>query len=46
VFGNSVHDQAMLEIAKYPFCVNPNPDLEQVARERGWPVYWPVVSSL
>jgi phosphoserine phosphatase len=41
VFGNSVHDQAMLEMAKYPFCVNPNPDLEQLARERGWPVYRP-----
>jgi phosphoserine phosphatase len=43
VFGNSVHDQAMLEIAKWPFCVNPNPDLEQVAQERNWPVYWPSV---
>ncbi|MGB8886825.1 MAG: haloacid dehalogenase-like hydrolase [Candidatus Korobacteraceae bacterium] len=42
VFGNSVHDQAMLEMAKYPFCVNPNPDLEQIARERGWLVYSPV----
>jgi phosphoserine phosphatase len=42
VFGNSAHDQAMLEIAKWPFCVNPNPDLAQIARERGWPVYWPV----
>ena len=42
VFGNSVHDQAMLETAKYSFCVNPNPDLEQIARERGWPVYWPL----
>jgi phosphoserine phosphatase len=41
VFGNSVHDQAMLEMAKWPFCVNPNPDLEQIARERGWTVYWP-----
>ena len=41
VFGNSVHDQAMLEMAKWPFCVNPNPDLERVARERGWTVYWP-----
>jgi len=41
VFGNSVHDQAMLEIARWPFCVNPNPDLEQVAQERGWPVYRP-----
>jgi phosphoserine phosphatase len=42
VFGNSVHDQAMLEMAKYQFCVNPTPDLEQIARERGWGVYWPV----
>jgi phosphoserine phosphatase len=42
VFGNSLHDQAMLEMAKYPFCVNPNVDLEEIARERGWPVYQPV----
>ncbi len=41
VFGNSVHDVAMLELAKWPFCVNPNPDLERVAQERGWPVYRP-----
>ncbi len=39
--GNSVHDQAMLEMAKHPLCVNPNADLEQIARQRGWPVYWP-----
>jgi phosphoserine phosphatase len=39
--GNSIHDQAMLEMAKHAVCVNPNPDLEQIARERGWPVYWP-----
>ena len=42
VFGNSVHDQAMLEMAKHPFCVNPTPELEQVARERGWSMYWAV----
>jgi phosphoserine phosphatase len=42
VFGNSIHDQAMLELAKWPFCVNPNADLEQMARDRGWPVYRPV----
>jgi len=41
VFGNSIHDQAMLELAKYPFVVNPNPDLAQIARARGWTVYWP-----
>lgn len=45
VFGNSVHDQAMLEIAKHPFCINPNPDLEQVAIAKGWPVYRPAVSA-
>ena len=41
VFGNSLHDRAMLEMAKWPFCVNPNPDLERIAKERGWTVYWP-----
>ena len=41
VFGNSIHDQAMLEMARYPFCVNPNPDLEHIARARGWVIHWP-----
>lgn len=41
VFGNSVHDQAMLELASHPFAINPNPDLEQVATARGWTIYWP-----
>lgn len=41
VFGNSIHDYAMLELAKWPFCVNPNPDLQKLAEEKGWPVYWP-----
>ena len=41
VFGNSVHDHAMLEIARHPFCINPNPDLEQIAIARNWPIYWP-----
>ncbi len=41
VFGNSIHDHAMLEIAQHPFCINPNPDLEQAAKEKNWPVYWP-----
>ena len=40
-FGNSVHDQAMLEIAAYPFCVNPNADLQEVAKAKQWPVFWP-----
>jgi phosphoserine phosphatase len=41
VFGNSAHDQAMLEIARHPFCINPNPDLEKAARAKNWPIYWP-----
>jgi phosphoserine phosphatase len=32
----------MLEIAKHPWVVNPNKDLEKIAAERGWEVYWPV----
>jgi phosphoserine phosphatase len=41
VFGNSVHDQAMLEAAKQAYAVNPNDDLRRVAVERGWTVYDP-----
>lgn len=41
VFGNSVHDQAMLEIAQHPFAVNPNPDLHEIAEQRSWSIYWP-----
>jgi phosphoserine phosphatase len=40
-FGNSRWDTEMLEIARYAVAVNPNPDLEQTARQRGWTVYWP-----
>ncbi|HET9181618.1 MAG TPA: haloacid dehalogenase-like hydrolase [Candidatus Angelobacter sp.] len=40
-FGNSIHDLAMLEIAKRQFVINPNPDLEKIAQARGWQVYWP-----
>jgi len=28
-------------MAKQSFAVNPNPDLEAVARERGWQIYFP-----
>ena len=41
VFGNSIHDAAMLELARHPFAVNPNPDLEAIAVSRGWTVYRP-----
>jgi len=40
-FGNSRWDTEMLAMARHPFAVNPNPDLETTARERGWTVYWP-----
>jgi phosphoserine phosphatase len=44
-FGNSRWDADMLRISRYPVAVNPNPDLEQLAREREWPVYWPEVRA-
>jgi phosphoserine phosphatase len=40
-FGNSRWDADMLAIARHAFAVNPNPDLEQTARARGWTVYSP-----
>ena len=45
VFGNSMHDAAMLELARHAFAVNPNRDLEQLACERGWSVYRPHTSD-
>lgn len=41
VFGNSIHDLAMLELAKYPFAINPNSSLRPIALERGWTIYDP-----
>jgi phosphoserine phosphatase len=41
VFGNSVHDAAMLEIARRAFPVNPSPALVERSAEKGWPVYYP-----
>jgi len=40
-FGNSRWDAEMLAMAKHGFAVNPNPDLEAAARQRGWTVYFP-----
>jgi len=40
-FGNSRWDADMLAIAKHAFAVNPNPDLEVAARQRGWTIYFP-----
>ncbi|QNI35509.1 HAD family hydrolase [Edaphobacter albus] len=41
VFGNSVHDAAMLAIARTAFPVNPTPALLERSAQEGWPVYYP-----
>lgn len=41
VFGNSIHDAAMLEIAGRAFPVNPTPALLERSSREGWPVYYP-----
>ena len=41
VFGNSVHDAAMLAMARQAFPVNPSPALVARAAAEGWPVYYP-----
>jgi phosphoserine phosphatase len=41
VFGNSVHDAAMLTIARGAFPVNPTPALVERSAQEGWPVYYP-----
>ncbi|WP_263366002.1 HAD family hydrolase [Edaphobacter bradus] len=45
VFGNSVHDAAMLSIARRAFPVNPSPALLERATFEGWPVYYPASVS-
>jgi len=45
-FGNSRWDAEMLAMAKHAFAVNPNPDLESTARERGWGIYFPEGTGL
>jgi len=41
VFGNSIHDAAMLNVAKHPFVVNPTAELTEIAALQGWPVFQP-----
>jgi phosphoserine phosphatase len=40
-FGNSRWDADMLAMATHGFAVNPNPDLESAARQRGWTIFFP-----
>jgi phosphoserine phosphatase len=41
VFGNSIHDLAMLEMARCAFPVNPSPALKEAAAKRGWGYFRP-----
>ncbi|WP_446743470.1 HAD family hydrolase [Silvibacterium acidisoli] len=41
VFGNSIHDAAMLDIARKAFPVNPTPGLLEISGAKGWTVFYP-----
>ena len=41
VFGNSIHDLAMLEMAANAFAINPSPELQEAAARNGWTIYRP-----
>lgn len=41
VFGNSIHDLAMLEIAVHAYPVNPSPTLIEAAAKHGWGYFRP-----
>jgi len=45
VFGNSVHDLAMLEIAAHPFPVNPSAALLEAAAQKGWRSFRPAAAE-
>jgi phosphoserine phosphatase len=45
VFGNSVHDAAMLAIARLAFPVNPSPELQSRSAAEGWSVFFPAGTS-
>lgn len=40
-FGNSRWDTELLAMAKHAFAINPNPDLENTSRQKGWNIYFP-----
>jgi phosphoserine phosphatase len=41
VFGNSIHDLAMLKMARNAFPVNPSPELLEAAAKNGWGYFMP-----
>jgi phosphoserine phosphatase len=46
VFGNSIHDLAMLEIARRPFPVNPSPALLEACGRLGWGYFRPAAAEV
>ena len=45
VFGNSIHDLAMLEIAAHAYPVNPSPALLEAAASHGWGYFRPATAE-
>ena len=45
VFGNSVHDAAMLRLAERPFAVNPTSALRELAVRESWPIFEPAART-
>lgn len=45
VFGNSIHDLAMLELAKNPFPINPSPALLEAVARNGWRWFRPAAAE-
>jgi phosphoserine phosphatase len=43
VFGNSIHDAAMLAIAHRAFPINPSPALIERSAKEHWPVFFPTL---
>ena len=39
-YSDSITDLPMLDVVGHPVAVNPDRDLERIARERDWPVRW------
>ncbi|WP_420237394.1 HAD family hydrolase [Telmatobacter bradus] len=46
VFGNSLHDLAMLDLAAKAFPVNPSPGLLEAAASRGWGYFRPAAAEV
>ena len=45
VFGNSIHDAAMLAAAAHAFPVNPTAALLEIAARNRWPVFYPSAAT-